>query len=82
MRQRFRNTWRAFLPWIVSMAVLLVDIQATLGADSAGGGGGGDEKKHAFSWGLVLLCLILGLLLTLRPSHRAEEVKRPVREEE
>jgi hypothetical protein len=35
------------------------------------------EKSMSMSWALVLLCVILGLAVSLLPSKRTSEVKRP-----
>ena len=35
------------------------------------------NKTLSFSWGIVLFCIILGLLVTLAASRRTTEIKRP-----
>ena len=31
---------------------------------------------NSYAWGIVLFCIAMGLLVTLRPPHRTTEVKR------
>ena len=81
MIRRLGNAWRWSAIFAITAAAVLTDVRFALGAD-AGGDAGGDDRTHALSWGLVLLCLVLGLLVTLRPSRRAGEVKRPVRDDD
>lgn len=35
-----------------------------------------EREAYSVSVGLVMLCAILGLLVTLRPANRTSEVKR------
>lgn len=37
----------------------------------------GGGQTHGLSWAVVLLCVILGLIVTLRPSRRTSEIKKP-----
>jgi hypothetical protein len=32
---------------------------------------------NSYSWGIVIFCVVVGLIAALRPSHRTTEVKRP-----
>ncbi len=41
----------------------------------AGGG-----QKYGIGWGLIILSVVLGLILTLTPARRTYEVKKPVEE--
>ena len=74
----FRRAWYSVRLAMVAIAILLVNVQEVLGQEGEGEG----ERTYGWSWGLTLLCLVLGLLVTLRPSHRAEEIKRAVREDD
>jgi len=46
--------------------------------------GGEEESPRAYSIevGLVMLCVILGLLVALRPSKRTTEFKKPIMEDD
>ncbi|MCI0492166.1 MAG: hypothetical protein L0Z07_04430 [Planctomycetes bacterium] len=35
------------------------------------------SKSYSMSWGIVLFWVIAGLLVTLSPSRRKSEIKRP-----
>lgn len=37
------------------------------------------ERSYSVSWALILLSVILGLLVTLRPARRTSEIKKPPR---
>lgn len=37
----------------------------------------GGGQTYGLSWAIVLLCVILGLIVTLRPSRRTSEIKKP-----
>ena len=37
------------------------------------------DRSYSISWALILLSVILGLLVTLRPARRSSEVKKPPR---
>jgi hypothetical protein len=49
------------------------------GHDRSEGGSGGSSgpPTYGVSWALVLFCAILGLMVTLTPSRRSVEIKRP-----
>ena len=81
MMRQLLTTWRSFPIFACAAAVVLLDVRALFGADEETGSGGGGPSE-ALSWGLILLCLVLGLLVTLRSPHRAAEVKRPVRDDD
>jgi len=74
------KVWRSILPLATAATLLFIDVQTTLGAEEEAAGKPG--KAYAISWGLILLCIVLGLLVTLRPSGRAEEVKKVVRDKD
>jgi hypothetical protein len=44
-------------------------------SDSANGPSG--PPSYGMSWAIMLFCAILGLMVTLTPSRRSIEVKRP-----
>jgi hypothetical protein len=33
-------------------------------------------QTYGLSWALILLCVVLGLIVTLKSSHRTSEVKK------
>ena len=35
------------------------------------------SSKAGFAWAIILLCVFLGLIITLRPTRRTSEIKRP-----
>ena len=37
----------------------------------------GGSRNYGYSWGIVLLCVVLGLIVTLKSSRRTSEVKKP-----
>lgn len=37
-------------------------------------------SKYGFSWGIILLTVALGLIVTLRSARRSIEIKRPTDE--
>jgi hypothetical protein len=37
------------------------------------------DRSYSVSWALILLSVILGLLVTLRPARRTSEIKKPPR---
>lgn len=36
-----------------------------------------EPKSYTMPWAIILPCVILGLLVALRPAKRTSEVKRP-----
>ena len=36
----------------------------------------GGGQTYGLSWAIVLMCVILGLIVTLRPNHRTSEIKK------
>ena len=38
------------------------------------------ERSYSVSWALILLSVILGVMVTLRPARRTSEIKKPPRE--
>ena len=40
----------------------------------------GSGPSYGLSWGLAILCVALGVFVTVRPSGRKLEVKRPKKE--
>jgi hypothetical protein len=37
----------------------------------------GDTTTNSISWAIVIFSVVLGLIVTLAPSRRSSEVKRP-----
>ncbi len=34
------------------------------------------SAANSYAWGVVLFCIVVGLIVTLRPAHRTTDVKR------
>lgn len=39
--------------------------------------GDADDGKYTLPVAVIMLCLILGVMVTLRPTKRADEIKKP-----
>jgi hypothetical protein len=35
---------------------------------------------NSYAWGIVIFCVVVGLIVTLKSAHRSSEVKRPKQE--
>jgi hypothetical protein len=53
------------------MSTILPQLANVLPLLAQGGG-----RTYGLSWAIVLLCVILGLIVTLRPSRRTSEIKK------
>lgn len=75
-----RAMWLLFaLALWISQGPLAWAQEGDAAAESAGGPVEG--KSFAASWAIIMLCMILGMLVTLRPVSRSKEAKRQKKED-
>lgn len=56
---------------------LLAELPLLLAAKAQSTPSGPGSKSGGLCWAIVLFCVILGLLVSLNPSKRTTEIKRP-----
>jgi hypothetical protein len=56
---------------LAAVDTLVAAVWPTLLAAQAAG-----ERNYGYSWAIVLLCVSLGLIVTLKSSRRTSEVKK------
>lgn len=54
-----------FSTCLATASVLTIPVVAQAGATNSG------------SWAIVIFCVVVGMIVTLKSSHRTSEVKRP-----
>ena len=59
------------------MASTVLSVVAHIMPLLAQAGGG---QKYGIAWGIIILLVALGLILTLTPAKRTSEVKKPTEE--
>lgn len=58
---------------LASVGSLLSSVEAVVWSPLLAQGGG---RNYGFSWAIILLCVVLGLIVALKSSRRTSEVKK------
>jgi hypothetical protein len=81
MRSLRRLLQRLF-PLFMAVVVWADSLHVAWAQEGGGSSSEEDGKGYGATWGLILLCVVLGLLLVLRPVNRPESDKKGRQKEE
>lgn len=76
-----RRLFQRLFPFLMAVAVWADSLHLAW-AQEGGGSSEEDGKGYGATWGLILLCVVLGLLLVLRPANRPDSDKKGRQKEE
>jgi hypothetical protein len=76
-----RRLFQRLFPLFVAV-VVWADSLSVVWAQEGGGASDEDGKGYGAAWGLILFCVVIGLVLVLRPVNRPESDKKGRQKEE